>query len=140
MKKFIVLLMLLSLLPGCNSDDSNNNNQFLPNYNFSIDINMQLPLYSQLQFPSNPLLITQAGIGINGIIVMNTGSGYSAYEASCPNQQLSSCSRLTIEGVTAVCPCDESVFSLFNGDGNQRYPLRAYRVEVISPSIIRVYN
>ena len=140
MKKYILLLLLIAFLPGCNNDDFNNNNPYLPNYNFSIDINMELPLYSQLQFTSNPVLIAQAGIGINGIIVMNTGSGYVAYEASCPNQNLASCSRLTINGINAVCPCDNTEYNLFTGDGRLKYRLKTYRVQVTNQNMLKVYN
>ena len=103
---------------------------------------MSLALYTPLQFPANPVRINQAGIGINGIIVMNTGSGYTAFEASCPNQPLTSCSGLTIDGINAVCNCDQVSYSLFTGlsSADVQYPLKPYRVQVISDSVIRVYN
>ncbi|HYD91604.1 MAG TPA: hypothetical protein VEA37_08985, partial [Flavobacterium sp.] len=78
MRKYILLFLAVSLTLSCNNDDFRSNNRYLPNYNFSIDINMDLPLYNQLKFTANPVLITQAGIGINGVIVTNTGSGFSA--------------------------------------------------------------
>ena len=140
MKKYILLLFLLPLLSGCEGDDYNNNNPYLPNYNFSLDINFDQPLYDQLRYPSNPKLIIQNGIGIRGIIVMNTGSGFTAFEAACPNQELSSCSTLAINGINAVCPCDDLEYSLYTGDGPLKYPLKSYRVEVLGPSMIRVYN
>lgn len=140
MKKYILLLLLFPVLFACDDNGHTNNNPYLPNYNFSIDINTDFPLYSKLQFTANPVYISQAGIGINGIIVMNTGSGYAAWEASCPNQELTSCSRLIIHGVNAVCPCDDQEYSLFTGDAKMRYPLKPYRVQIISQNVIRVYN
>lgn len=142
MKKYILLLLVMPFLINCSKDDFSNNNKYLPNYNFSIDINMDLPLYTQLQFPANPVRITQDGIGINGVIVTNTGSGYTAYEASCPNQELSTCSMLTINGVNAKCPCDNVEYSLFNGQATTsvQYPLKAYKVAQLSSNVIRVYN
>jgi len=140
MKQYLLLLFLLPFVAACDKDEVRNNNPYLPSYNFSIDINMDLPLYTPLQFTANPVVITQAGIGINGIIVMNTGSGYVAYEDSCPNQELSSCSRLTVDGINAVCPCDNTPYNLFTGDGGLKYRLRVYRVEVLGPKVIRVYN
>lgn len=142
MKKYLLLLLTLAFLPGCNKDDNtNNNNPYLPRYNFSITIDTQLPLYAQLQFTSNPVFINQAGIGINGVIVMNTGNNnFAAFEATCPNQELSQCSQLTIDGINAICPCDNVAYNLFSGDGGQKYRLLQYRVEVISPTLIRIYN
>ncbi len=142
MKKYIIVLFSVVFLSGCGSDDYNNDNRYLPNYNFSIDIDFNLPLYNSLRFPSNPVRINQAGIGINGIIVMNTGSGYVAYEATCPNQPITSCSGLTLDGINAICNCDEIAYSLFTGlpDGDVRYPLKSYRVTVTGQTSIRVYN
>ncbi len=142
MKKYLLLLFTLVFIISCSDDDYNNNNRYLPNYNFTKTIDMQLPEYSPLLFTSNPIYISQAGIGINGIIVMNTGSGYVAYEASCPNQELSSCSLLDINGIKAVCPCDGMEYNLFTGlpDTQMEYPLKPYRVEILSQNVIRVYN
>ncbi len=142
MKKYILLLVTIIFLSGCDSDNYNNNNPYLPNYNFSIDIDMNLPLYTPLKFTSNPVRISQAGIGINGIFVMKTGSGYAAYEASCPNQALTSCSGLTLNGINVICNCDQVAYSLFTGlpTTEARYPLKPYRVEIIGQDMIRVYN
>ncbi|TRW26603.1 hypothetical protein FMM05_04300 [Flavobacterium zepuense] len=142
MKKYIFFLLALPLFLACSNDDFNNSNRYLPSYNFSIPIDMSLPLYSNLQFTSNPVRITTDGIGINGVIVMNTGSGYRAFEASCPNQALSDCSVLQINGILAKCPCDGVEYSLFTGDATTKveFPLKQYRVEVLSSTAIRVYN
>ena len=140
MKKIILLLSLSLLLGSCDDSGFNNNNPYLPNYSFSFDVNMNLPLYSQLQFVSNGVLITQPGVGVNGIIVFNAGNGaFNAFDAGCPNQPLTSCSTMTINGINAVCPCDNEEYSLFSGLGGLKYPLKRYRVEVLG-NIIRVYN
>jgi nitrite reductase/ring-hydroxylating ferredoxin subunit len=142
MKKYILLVVIVSFICGCDNDNYSYKNKYLPNYNFSIDINTDLPLYSQLQFPSNPVRVTQAGIGINGVIVMNTGGSFTAFEASCPNQELGSCSVLTINGINVICPCDDVQYSLFTGQANTKveYPLKPYKVQQIASNIIRVYN
>ncbi|MES2484806.1 MAG: hypothetical protein V4581_02510 [Bacteroidota bacterium] len=142
MKKYLLLLLALPLFMGCSDDNYNFNNPYLPSYNFSLDLDLNLPLYTQLQFTGNPVRVNTAGIGINGVIVMNTGSGFSAYEASCPNQELTSCSELDINGIIATCPCDEVEYSLFTGlpNADVKYPLKPYRIEIISPTYIRIYN
>ncbi|WP_333693159.1 Rieske (2Fe-2S) protein [Flavobacterium sp.] len=139
MKKIILLLSLSLLLGSCDDSGFNNNNPYIPNFSFSIDINTNLPSYSSLQFASNGVYISQSGAGVRGLLVFNTGSGYTAFDAACPNQPLTSCSTLVINGINAICPCDDESYSLFTGLGNLQYPLKRYRVEVIGP-IIRVYN
>jgi nitrite reductase/ring-hydroxylating ferredoxin subunit len=146
MKKYILLCLSLIFILSCDSDGVNYNNKYLPNYNFAIDIDMNLPLYTGLQYPVNPVFINQVGVGINGIIVMNTGGGgYKAFDASCPNQPLTDCSLMTIEGAYAVCPCDDVKYSLFDGSPNvsddaHPYFMKPYRVTVTSATSIRVSN
>lgn len=142
MKKFLLLIVGLILVVACSNDNYSYTTKYLPNYGFSIDIDMSLPLYTDLLYTGNAKKITVAGIGINGVIVMNTGSGYAAWEASCPNQELSNCSGMTVNGVNAVCPCDNVQYSLFTGQATTavQYPLKPYRVQVVSQNVIRVYN
>jgi nitrite reductase/ring-hydroxylating ferredoxin subunit len=141
MKKYFFLLVTFIII-SCNKNNVVSENQYLPNYSFSVDINTNLPSYNNLLFPSNPLLIDNAGVGINGVIVMKVGEGdYRAFEASCPNQPLTPCSKMTLKGVNAVCPCDTKEYSLYTGvalSGGQ-YPLKSYRIE-LDGSNIRVYN
>ena len=142
MKKYILLIMAVIAMSGCDSDDYNYRNPYLPDYNFSIDIDMNLPLYNQLNFTGSPVYIGQAGIGINGIFVTKTGSGFTAFEASCPNQPLSDCSMLERNGINVICPCDDVEFNLFTGlpSTEVRYSLKPYRVQQTGPSTLRVYN
>ena len=75
MKKYLLLLFISAVMISCNNDDYNNNNRYLPNYNFTVNIDMNLPQYYQLQFASNAIYVTGPNAGINGLIVMNTGGG-----------------------------------------------------------------
>nr|WP_314896161.1 hypothetical protein [uncultured Flavobacterium sp.] len=137
MKKYILLFLIISFLFSCSDNGFDNKNPYLPNYSFTLDINMNLPAYSNLQYPSNA--IYYSGVGAKGIFVFNTGSGYNAFDAACPNQALSSCSTMTIKGINVVCPCDSKEYSLFTGQGSSQYPLKQYRVEV-NGNVLRVYN
>lgn len=137
MKKLLFLFLTLPFFLGCSNNDFNNKNPYLPNYSFSVDINMNLPSYSNLQYPSNAIYYANAGV--RGIFVFNTGSGYNAFDAACPNQALSDCSTMTLKGINVVCPCDNREYSLHTGQGNLQYPLKQYRVEV-NGNVLRVYN
>ncbi|ENA1795360.1 hypothetical protein ABF176_002201 [Flavobacterium psychrophilum] len=139
MNKYSLLLIAILTL-SCHKDSVVNDNTYLPNYSFSVVINTSLPSYNNLNFPSNPVLITNAGAGIKGIVVMKVGNDdYRAYEASCPNQYPSDCSLMSLNGINAKCPCDGKEYSLYTGVGSGQYPLKAYRVEV-NGSNLRVYN
>lgn len=144
MKKLVMFLSLGLLLLNCSSDNTRNRNPFVPNYNFSITINANLPLYSGLQSPINPVAVNEENAGANGLIVMKiSDTDYRAWEANCPNQYLSACSRMVINGVNAKCPCDDIEYNIFNGvsdDDAAQYTMVPYRVEVIGQNLIRVSN
>ncbi|WP_442787937.1 Rieske (2Fe-2S) protein [Flavobacterium suncheonense] len=137
MKKFL-MVTLFGMLSACNKDDGmvNDNNPYLPSYSVNKTINLGLPAYSNLQFAGNSVFISGADAGIRGIIVFNTGSGFTAFDAACPNQALSSCSTMQINGAMAVCPCDDKQYSLFYGTSQgMPYPMRRYNVEVNGNSL-----
>ena len=138
MKKYFLILIAFPMLFGCSTNSIHNNNPYIPNYSFTIDINMNLPAYSKLLYVSNAVYIS--GQGVRGIIVFNSGSGYNAFDAACPNQALSTCSTMSINGIYAVCACDSAEYNLFSGQSaGKQYSLKQYRVEV-NGNILRVYN
>ncbi|WP_396137648.1 Rieske (2Fe-2S) protein [Flavobacterium sp.] len=140
MKKYILFTFLLVFM-GCDKDNFNNNNPYLPNYSFAYNINMSLPQYSSLQFPSNAVYVNAGNTGIRGVFVFNTGGGYVAFDAACPNQALTSCSTMTLNGINVICPCDNVSYSLFSGQAQgMQYPMKQYRVEQLDNFNLRVYN
>jgi nitrite reductase/ring-hydroxylating ferredoxin subunit len=140
MKKTLLLILLSFTIFGCNKDKFNNNNPYLPNYSFSMDVNINLPNYNQLTFTGNGIRVYPANGPAKGVIIFNTGSTYNAFDGACPNQNISSCSLLTISGSNANCPCSSENYNLFTGQSpGKEYPLKQYRVEV-NGDIIRVYN
>ncbi|WP_322551478.1 hypothetical protein [Flavobacterium psychraquaticum] len=140
MKKHLILFVI-PLFFGCDKENFSNNNPYLPSYSFSLNINLSLPQYSNLQFPSNAVYINNGSAGIRGIFVFNTGSGYVAFDAACPNQALSSCSTMTLSGINVVCPCDDAIYSLFTGQApGKEYRMKQYRVEQLNASSLKVYN
>lgn len=108
MKK-ILLLFLVGLTFSCDGGSVNYNNPNIPNYQVNLQINMNLPGYTNLQFPGNRVL--DYSQGARGIVVFNTGSGYNAFDLACPNQAFNVCSEpMTVaQGNTnAECNCDDS--------------------------------
>jgi len=140
MKKILSLILISIFILGCSKDKFNNNNPYLPNYGFSIDLNKSLPSYSALNFTGNAVKAYPANGPSRGVIIFNTGGGYNAYDGACPNQDLSGCSTLSINGSNANCPCGSENYNLFTGQSaGKQYPLKPYRVEV-NGDLIRVYN
>lgn len=140
MKKILTIICIA--LFSCSPDGINNGNPHLPNVNFSKEINTNLPAYNSLKFVSNPVLITDAGVGVKGIVVMKVGEGaYNAFEASCPSHDPSSCSQMSINGINVKCSCENYEYSLYSGGAvnGAPYPLKYYRTEVMG-DVIRVYN
>src|SRR5690242_18781114 len=132
MKKIFLVLFSLFLLASCSTDGHRYFNPNLPNYSFSITIDSNLPSYSGLKSPVNPIYIAQDNVGVSGIIVMKVSdTDYRAWEANCPNHAPSGCSIMSIKGVNAKCNCDDLEYSLFTGVGPGQYPLKPYAVEVI---------
>ncbi|MBP0904776.1 hypothetical protein ACFSKN_12980 [Mariniflexile gromovii] len=144
MKSFLYIICF-GLLTACSSDNVTQN-PYLPNYQFNTGslINTNLPQYSHLKFPNNSIVLNSP-YGINGVVLFYAGgSNYNAFEITDPNHQISTCSKLSVEGFIASCNCDDgNSYDLLNGVKREgttgSYPLIRYRVE-ISGSIIRIYN
>jgi hypothetical protein len=147
MKKTFILIFYCLFIVSCSkSDDGNSNNPFLPNYAFDTGglINTNLPLYNNLNFPGNHIIL-ESPYGVNGVVVYFAGGElYSAFELSDPNHNLSACSKLTVEGVIANCSCDDgNAYDILSGSRVEgttgQYTLKRYFVEA-NGNIIRVYN
>ncbi|GEP49683.1 hypothetical protein FNO01nite_03550 [Flavobacterium noncentrifugens] len=142
MKKHLLYLLIFPLFLCCSKDENKRNtNPFLPDYSFSIIIDPDLPLYAELKTAINPVLITSANVGVNGIFVIKiSDTNFLAWEANCPNQYPSECSRMVkLNNTTAKCNCDGLEYSLLTGVGGGNYTLKPYRVEILGTTI-RVYN
>jgi nitrite reductase/ring-hydroxylating ferredoxin subunit len=137
MKNFFLLILATTLLLGCGNDTVRNNNPYIPSYGFSYVINLNLN--SALTSPLNPVSITEPS-GISMIVIKVSNTDYRAWNANCPNQTPSSCSRLIPNSLKAKCSCENYEYNLLTGIGNAQYTLIPYRVEVLGNTSIRVYN
>lgn len=150
MKPFLYIICCI-FLASCNPDNVRNNNPFLPDYKFNTGnlINTNLPQYSSLRSPGSSIIVGSSAPnhlnGINGFVLYFAGNGmYSAFEITDPNHAMSTCSKLSVQGIIATCDCDDgNSYDILNGlmrpgtTGN--YPLIRYQVEVTG-NIIRVFN
>ncbi|MDA0177691.1 hypothetical protein [Mesoflavibacter profundi] len=143
--KLLPLLVFILLIFSCDKDDDNNNNNYIPDIVFDTQnsIDTSLPQYNDLQFDGNHLVLN--AFGYNAIVIYNVGNGnYVSFELTDPNHAPSNCSRLSVDGITASCNCDDNnSYNIVNGgafDGTTgNFSLKQYFVEV-NGSVIRVYN
>ena len=140
MKNTFLLLLILSLF----SCDDPKYNDLLPSTQVDVVIDLNLPLYVNLQVsgswentPSTP------GYGIKGILIYNKNNTYIAYERACPHLVVSDCSQMVFDGLYLNCPCDDSNFNIFNGGvstSGVAYNAREYHVQIINPTSLRITN
>lgn len=140
MKKAILFLTLFGLLISCSKDKAKTKNPYLPNYTFSLTVNMNLPLYSGLTSPMNPIPISDSATGVNIIAMKISDTDFRAWNAYCPNQYPSSCSLMTVNGINAKCDCDNIEYSLFTGIGSGEYSMVPFSVQILGNNSIRIYN
>jgi nitrite reductase/ring-hydroxylating ferredoxin subunit len=116
MKKYLYLIFIFGLFLSCNKDDNVTNNPNLFDTNVGLRLNLNLPQYSDLKFPSNPVYI--GGYGNGGIVVMKRGSqSYVAYDAADPNHPRNqACPTMEVDGLRLVCPCEDNQYDLFTGN------------------------
>ncbi|WP_299434080.1 hypothetical protein [uncultured Maribacter sp.] len=132
--KYIFSFFILSILFSCSSDRGIRN-PYLQDIGFRIDINLNLPQYSDLTNVGNAVPVNINGVGTKGVFVINTGfDQYRAFEASCPNHAPNECSKMVIDGQVATCSCEEYTYNLFTGqlsnspnDGGRYYNMLEYR-------------
>jgi hypothetical protein len=139
MVKRFLIIAVMTILMGCSDDDARQNNPNLLNIQFGIELNLNFPEYSQLNFTGNAIYVGGQGIGNDGIIVANTGSGFVAWDASDPNRPPSNCTRLQPSFPTATSSCNPAyTYSLVTGQpigDDLQYGLLNYRVEVGNGSV-----
>lgn len=141
MKKLFAFVSIFFLLfTSCSKEDWNSRNPYLPDYAVNVQLNTNLPLYNKLEYAGNAVYV--GGYGINGFIVINTGTSVRAFEATCANHGISGCSKLTLNGVEAKCGCSDGlIYNLFLGlaTTDAQFPLKEYRVSK-NGNILTIYN
>lgn len=143
MKNNLLLLALISIMLSCSSDESFDNNPFLPTPSFKYDINLDLPKYAAIQNPGSAIFVNEPYVGIAGVFVYNYGGGtFIAWEAACPNHLPNNdCRSMKLSTPLVQCECEDYQYDLLTGsingqakEGEKYYPLQAYHVNFRSGS------
>ena len=140
--KHLVLIGFVVLL-GC-SKTAVERNPFLLENNFAQSINLALPAFDNLSYAGGSMYWPNGGI--RGLLLYNlNGNTIMAWEASCPNHELKSCSTLQTDALvspTASCSCEDYQYSLATGQPlteGATYSLLFYKVQK-SGTVVRIYN
>ncbi|MDA9241804.1 hypothetical protein OAC93_00805 [Flavobacteriaceae bacterium] len=136
-----LLIFSLILITSCSKNEINKN-PYLQNISFEKTINLNLPQYDNLNYSGGSVYLSSGGI--KGLILFNFSNQIFAWEASCPNQYPTSCSKMTINGVQSKCSCENYEYSLATGQllsnsEKNSYPMKLYFSEKNGNSV-RISN
>ena len=132
MRFLLLSIGIFYLLTSCKSDDNvlQDDNNFLPNVPVNIQLNLDLPQYTNLKFPGGTFILDD--FGINGIYVSNLNNSiFNAFELTDPNRPVQSCSKLTVEGINATSSCEGALmYNLLDGQRSDKkgFTLRRYSI------------
>jgi len=142
LKILAVLVLLISgwIFVGCNDDDGQMSCN--PAYAVSASINVDLPLYSELE-TRGWTYVNGEGTGTKGIIVVKLTNGdYKAYDRNAPHICPTANSRLeVVDDIKLYCPEDGAEWILLTGEPitiADRSP-RTYQA-IRTGNIIDIYN
>jgi nitrite reductase/ring-hydroxylating ferredoxin subunit len=124
--RFLLLLIFFGTF-SC-SKNQLNNNPYLQDISFEKVINLNLPQYDNLKYSGGSIYLPSGGI--KGLLLFNINEQIMAWEASCPNQYPSSCSKMTINGVQSICSCEDFKYSLATGQILSNSEKESYRMKL----------
>ncbi|PCI31683.1 MAG: hypothetical protein COB60_10970 [Flavobacteriaceae bacterium] len=140
MNRILFYLFFIFVFTSC---EKNTTNDVLPEIDVDTSIDLNLPSYLDLNTPTGWAIHTSNKVGVNGILIINTGTTptYKAFDLACPNFDCDK--RLTFEGgLTLTCACDKEKYSILSGapqTEGYKYFAREYRVSK-KGNILRITN
>lgn len=113
----------------------------LPRTEVNASYSLLMPYFANLYNPNGYVVLTPDGTnGTRGMIIINTGSGYRAYDRNAPHLCPDTHTTLQVENdMKLVCPADGAEWLLLTGaplnDATQgRVPLQ-YRVTLVGTTL-----
>jgi len=105
MKLSFYILIISLLIASCNSKDD-----YIAEVYVNIDVDLNLPEYSDLQVDGNSIFIEG---GVKGIIIYRMGGNYKVYDRNCSYEPSLACSVIdSVSSGVAYCGCCTSAFLL----------------------------
>ena len=110
----VLLLLVLFTAFSCSSDDGTVS--CVPITTVSKSINLNLPLYVNLNNPGGWVYLDGVNTGSRGLIVVNTGVGYKAYDRNAPHICPTAKSTIyVVDNIKMFCEEDGSEWILTTG-------------------------
>ena len=138
MKLALSILSILFTFSTCNTKDD-----YIQEVYVNINVDLNLPEYSNLQASGNSIFIDG---GVEGIIIYHgVGNDYNVYDRNCSYEPSLSCSKIdSVDAGIAYCGCCPSAFLLSN-DANvlnspALLPLKAYNWSLGNNNMLRIFN
>ena len=135
MQTYLVIATLVFF--SCNSQD-----QYIQNVYVNIELDLNLPEFSELNTNGNAVFIDG---GVEGIIVYHgVGNSYKIYDRNCSYEPALSCSVIdSVNSGIAYCGCCTSVFLISSSGEPINAPallsLKSYNWS-LNDNILRVFN
>ncbi len=110
----ILVILFISFTYSCSSDDGVVS--CVPVGNVNRTVNLNLPLYSTLNNPGAWVYLEGINTGTRGLIVVNTGSGFKAYDRNAPHICPTANTTIYVkEDIKMVCDEDGAEWILTSG-------------------------
>ena len=137
MKSLLYILIIPLIFSTCNTKDD-----YIQDIYVDINVDLNLPKYSDLQASGSSIFIEG---GVEGIIIYHgVGNHYKAFDRNCSYEPSLSCSKIdTVNAGIAYCGCCSSAFLLSNDasviNSPALLPLKAYNC-IYDNAILRISN
>jgi len=138
MKLALSILSILFTFSTCNTKDD-----YIQEVYVNINVDLNLPEYSNLQASGNSIFIDG---GVEGIIIYHgVGNYYKVYDRNCSYEPSLACSVIdSVNTGFAYCGCCPSMFSLeedgVTRNGPALLPLKSYNLSLGNNNILRIFN
>lgn len=138
----LLIFSLLKILTSCGNREETTS--CFPNQNISVQINLSLPAYYQLQNIGGWIYISEQQSGTKGLIITRTSSEFKIYDRNAPHICPDTNTTLEVEGGTLViCKKDNAKWFLNSGAPAEisPYPLKQYFYSFnASTNVLNIYN
>lgn len=138
----LLIFSLLKILTSCGNREETTS--CFPNQSISVQINLSLPAYYQLQNIGGWIYISEQQSGTKGLIITKTSSGFKIYDRNAPHICPDTNTTLEVEGGTLViCKKDNAKWFLNSGAPAEisPYPLKQYFYSFnASTNVLNIYN
>ena len=115
-----------------------------PNSPISVNLNLSLPAYQNLQNVGGYIYVNEQSSGTRGLIVVRTTNSFKVYDRNAPHICPGSNTTLEVkDNIKVICPSDGAEWILITGEpiNISKVPPKTYPVNYdSSTNILSIYN